>query len=115
MMSSATRMASFRTASGGIGNLLALSRHYGRHCGGVARFDAYVDNGDCPALDRGNGLLGCWLKVGNGVYRAEAPCALRARPCRKIDFRLGKALAGPAGLRGGVADSDPSFLGEVGR
>src|SRR5262249_60692238 len=97
-MSSATRMASFRTASGGIGNLLALSRHYGRHCGGVARFDAYVDNGDCPALDRGNGLLECWLKVGNGVYRTETLCALRARQCRQIDIRLGKGLADPAVL-----------------
>src|SRR5262249_26019261 len=49
-MSSATRMASFRTASGGIGNLLALSRHNGRHGGGVAGFDAHVDNGDGPVF-----------------------------------------------------------------
>src|SRR5215475_13263649 len=101
-MSSATRMASFRTASGGIGNLLALSRHYGRHCGGVAGFDAYVDNGDCPAFDGGNGLLECGLKVRNRIYRTEALRALRARHRRKINIGLGNALADPAVFHGAI-------------
>src|SRR5262245_17044680 len=109
-MSSATSMASFRTASGGIGNLLALSRHYGRHCGGVAGFDAYVDNSDCAVLDGGNGLLECWLKVGNGVYRTEAVCALRARHGCKIDIGLGNALTDPTVLHGAIAHAGHSFL-----
>src|SRR5262249_42646400 len=65
---------------------------------------------DCPALDRGNGLLECWLKVGNGVYWTEALCALRARHGRKIDIRLGNALADPAVLHGTIAHASHSFL-----
>src|SRR6476620_12163424 len=101
-MSSATRMASFRTASGGIGSLLALSRHGGRHGGGVAGFDAHVDNGDCPALDGRDRLLECGLQVGNGGHWPETLRSLGARHCRKIDLGLGNAIADTTVLHGAI-------------